>query len=155
MKIQGHRLHGYPKDEGLKKQKLQFGLYFDEGDNKVLISKYDFNKIPFEKFPGFENKPEHILFVNAVTNRLSLSLEESKQFIYFEFIHLETDTYCENPKTIITDDELQAKLFIDRRKIKALKKITFENFSEAIAEASESNCVFLDFLKVKVYSILG
>lgn len=153
MIIKGHRLHGFPKDESLKKQKLNIDLYFEESDNKVLISKYDFNKIPFDKYPGFENKSYHKLFVNAVMNRFTPPLEEFKQYIYFEFIHLETDVYCENPKTIITDDELQTKLFV-RNISKTKDDITFENFSEYIVDESGSNSAFLDFLKVKIYSII-
>ena len=45
------------------------------------------------------------------------------------------------------------QLFV-RNISKTKDDITFENFSEYIVDESGSNSAFLDFLKVKIYSII-
>jgi len=154
MKIQGYRLHGYPKKYyPTKTQKLNFGLYFSNDENKTLINKYDFNEIPYNEFPGFENKKYHKLFVQAVVNTWKAelgSIKEWKQFVYFDFIHLGTDTYCENPSIIIDNQELKSKLYFKFDVEDLHEGINFSNYSNFIVGNTNSSCNMLDFLKIWV-----
>ena len=154
MKIQGYRLHGYPKKYyPTKTQKLNFGLYFSDDENKTLLNKYDFNEIPYNEFLGFENKKYHKLFVQAVVNTWKAELgriKEWKQFVYFDFIHLGTDTYCENPSIIIDNQELKSKLYFKFDVEDLHEGINFSNYSNFIVGNTNSSCNMLDFLKIWV-----
>jgi len=75
-------------------------------------------------------------------------LKSFKQYISFDFIHFGTDVYNENPQIVVSDKELQSKLFLDWKKLRA------DKYTESIIDDSASDCELLNFLKVKVCSII-
>ena len=78
------------------------------------------------------------------------SIKEWKQFVYFDFIHLGTDTYCENPSIIIDNQELKSKLYFKFDVEDLHEGINFSNYSNFIVGNTNSSCNMLDFLKIWV-----
>ena len=152
MKLSGYRLVGrQDAPNGFKKQNIQLSLVLEENDPTTLFGKYDLKDIPYESHPNAKGEWYHKLFISPTINKFMLGddLNSFNQYVYFDFIHFGTDVYCENPKLILTDEEIQTKLFLDWKK---LKKVS--HHSECIIENSASNCELLDFLKFKVCSII-
>jgi len=153
MEIIGYRLHKRPKKTyPLKTEQINFGLYFSSSDNKKLLNKYDFNEIPYEEFLGVDDRNYHKLYVQATVNTFSWggeeNIDEFEQFIYFDFIHLGTNTYCENPEIIIEDEELKQKLYFSFKSLN--EELNENNYSSCIVNNTNSSCELLDFLKIFV-----
>ncbi|MAW84175.1 MAG: hypothetical protein CL832_07195 [Crocinitomicaceae bacterium] len=152
MKLSGYRLVGRQNaPKGFKKQNILLSLVLDSNDSFTLLGKYNLKDIPYESKPNAKGEKYHNLYVSPTLNKFMLGddLNNFKQFVYFDFIHFGTDVHCENPKLIITDEELQKKLYLDWKKLK-----TASHHSECIIDNSDSNCELLDFLKFKVCSII-
>lgn len=99
-----------------------------------------------------DDRNYHKLFVQATVNTFKWGGEEKidqfEQFIYFDFIHLGTDTYCENPKIIIEDEELKQKLYFSFKSLN--EELNENNYSSCIINNTNSSCELLDFLKITV-----
>ena len=152
MKLSGFRLVGrQDAPNGFKKQNIELFLVLEENDPTTLFGKYDLKDIPYESHPNAKGERYHKLFISPTINKFfGGGLNNFKQYVYFDFIHLGTDVYNENPKLIITDEQLKTKLFLNWRELNKVK-----HYSEFIIDNSASDCELLDFLKFKVCSIIS